>query len=479
MEVAGAELIEELSANLPRIGEAPFDSERKRMSTLHASGEEVLLFVKGAPETVIDRCSEVVTAGGAGPLEDELRAQFEKQVGDMANKGMRVLALARKLVDELPSNVESVEDGLTLVGLVGLRDPVRPAAAAAVREAQGAGIRLIMVTGDHPRTAATIAEEVGILRSGDGLVTGSDLRAEGMPSDPTSARVYARVDPDDKLALVQDLRAAGRVVAVTGDGVNDAPALRHADIGVAMGRSGTDAAREAADMVITDDNLSTIVTAVREGRGIYANIRKVVDYLVAANLSEILVVISCLLLFPGLGVPLLPIQLLWINLVTDGLPALALGVDPIDPAVMDRPPRPRSQRLLTRDRIVRLLGRAVVIAAASVISLVIVRYGWNEAWSRARAVMFTVLAISQLFYAFAVHIPDRIGSTRPVADLFANRWLLVGVGAGLTLQLAIVLLVPAHEVFGTTRLSAGEWGLVAVASLAPAMIIAALDRLRS
>ena len=231
-------------------------------------------------------------------------------------------------------------------------------------------------------------------------------------------------------------------------------------------------------MVITDDNLSTIVTAVREGRGIYDNIRKVVDYLVAANLSEIGVVVSCLLLFPELGVPLLPIQLLWINLLTDGLPALALGANPIDPAVMERPPRPRAQRLLTRARIVRLLGRALVIAAASVASLVVVRYGWNESWSHARAVMFTVLAVSQLFYAFAVHVSHRIRRTGPVAGLFSNRWLLFGVGASLILQFAIVVWNPAHVVFGTSWLSAGEWGLVAAASLAPAVVITAFDRLR-
>jgi len=244
LEAAGIDLVEDLSACLPRVGEAPFDSERKRMSTLHTSGRERLLFVKGAPETVIDRCSDVATPNGSPVvLQDELRTYLAEQAENMAAKGMRVLALALRRLNQLPHQIESAEDDLTLVGFVGLRDPVRAEAAAAVRDAQEAGIRLIMVTGDHPRTAATIAREIGILSSEAGLVTGSELRASGMPAAPAEVRVYARVDPDDKLALVESLRRQGRVVAVTGDGVNDAPALRRADIGVAMGRSGTDAAR--------------------------------------------------------------------------------------------------------------------------------------------------------------------------------------------------------------------------------------------
>lgn len=472
LELAGAGLVNELSARMPRLGEAPFDSERKRMSTLHRSEAQWILFVKGAPEAVIERCREGMTATGfAIGLENALQDRLYEQAYAMAEMGMRVLSLARRVLDDPPLDVESVENDLTFVGLVGLRDPVRPEAAVAVNEAQEAGIRLIMVTGDHPRTAATIAEEVGIWHAGDGLVTGSDLRAAGTPSDPAQACVYARVDPDHKLALVEQLRSAGRVVAVTGDGLNDAPALRRADIGVAMGRSGSDAAREAADMVITDDNLSTIITAVREGRGIYDNIRKVVDYLVAANLSEIAVVVSCLLLFPGLGVPLLPIQLLWINLLTDGLPAIALGVDQIDPAVMSRPPRPRSERLLSRNQIERLLGRGLVIAAAAITSLVVVRYGWNQPWPHARAEMFSVLAVSQLFYAFAVHLSNGTGPALTRRSIFANWWLLAGVGAGLVLQIAVVTVAPAHEVFGTSYLSSREWALVGLVSAIPAFAI--------
>lgn len=441
---------------LPRIADAPVDSERKRMSTVHADGAAPLLFVKGAPESVLVRCTAVLARNGSVVrLDDVTRDRLLRQAAEMAATGMRVLAVARRTLPELPRRVEDAEHDLTHLGLVGLRDPARPQARAAVHEAKRAGIDVVMVTGDHAATAASMAREVGILGPEGRVATGRDLHA--------GAQVYARVDPEDKLKLVEDLRKKGHVVAVTGDGVNDAPALRAADIGVAMGRSGTGAAREAADLVITDDDLSTVVTAVREGRGIYGNLTKVVDYLVGANLAEILVVLVCLLAFPGLGVPLLPIQLLWINLLTDGLPALALGVDPVPPSVMTRRPRPRSQRLLDRTRLYRLAGRAAVLASSALLALAIVRFGWDSSWPHARSVMFTVLATTQLFYAFAVRAPARVTS---------NRWLIGGVAGGLALQISIVVIPSAHGIFGTSALSAAEWTLVAVTALVPAAVIA-------
>jgi Ca2+-transporting ATPase len=284
--------------------------------------------------------------------------------------------------------------------------------------------------------------------------------------------VYARVDPEQKLALVEALQASGEVVAVTGDGVNDAPALRRADIGVAMGLGGSDVAREAADMVITDDNLATIVTAVREGRGIYDSIRKVIDYLVAGNLSEVMVVVGSLLAFPALGIPLLPLQLLWINLLTDGLPAIALGVDPVDRRLMSRPPRSPSTRLLSIRRL-RILGaRALLIAAAAVGGAALTRFWFGDSWEQARTVMFSVLVGGHLLYAFVARGPDPVNrvdggpARQPV-----NAWLAAAVGTGLALQILLLTWPPARLVFDTVALTPPSLVLAGVLAVAPAALM--------
>jgi P-type Ca2+ transporter type 2C len=456
---------------LPRVAEAPFESDRRCMSTLHESDDGWVIFTKGAPEELLDRCDRVATSSGdAAPLDETTRREIRAQIEALAVHGSRVIAFAERHLGQLPSNLVAAETDLTFIGAVGLADPVRPEAAEAVRRAKAAGVRLVMVTGDHPQTAVSIARQVDML--GDGtVVTGPSIEATGIPEDPLLSSVYARVGPHHKLALVQKLQDAGRVVAVTGDGVNDVPALRNAHIGVAMGGAGTDAAREAADLVIVDDNLSTIVSAIREGRGIYDNIRKVVEYLVAANLSEIIVVMSCLLLFPALGVPLLPIQLLWVNLITDGLPAIALGVDPIDPGIMARPPRRRLEHLMTGRRLTRLFGRGVLIALASIFALVISRYVWDQPWTHARAVMFLVLSMSQLFYVFVVSMPDGNvpGHARKQSR---NRWLVASVVAGLLLQI-VAFLPPLHDIFGTSWPSPREWVLASIAAAIPAAGMAA------
>jgi Ca2+-transporting ATPase len=477
LEAAGEETVGRLRSRYPRLAEVPFDSERKRMSTLHRTGGRFLLAVKGAPEAVIGRSRRALDAAGVEqPLNETGRVLLLERAQEMARTGMRILALGQRELSEVPGELEVAEEELTLVGLAALRDPTRPEAAGAVAQARSAGIGMLMVTGDHPGTALSIAEEVGIADGKGAVLTGRDLRARGLPEDPLAVPIYSRVDPGDKLALVEALQSRGHVVAVTGDGVNDAPALRRADVGVAMGRSGTGAAREAADIVITDDNLATIVAAVREGRGIYDNIRKVVEYLVAANLSEVAVVVGALVAFPALGVPLLPLQLLWINFVTDGLPAVALGVDPPEPALMRHPPRPAGMRLLDRRRMRRLLVRGLVLAAASLASLGIARYLWGEPWSHARGLMFTVLATSQLLYAFALRRPHGTGVRQETAfvaarRMLANPWLLVGVGAGIALQVLIVAWEPARELFGAAWLTAREWGLVAAAAAAPALVV--------
>jgi Ca2+-transporting ATPase len=400
-------------------------------------------------------------------LDERQRSAILGAAAEMAEQGMRVLALARRSLPKRPAQLEEAEQALTLLGLVALRDPVRAEAAPAVGAARAAGVRVVMVTGDHPGTASAIAGEIGLTAWDDAVLSGARLRESGFPEDPLAVTAYARVGPDQKLALVEAARERGAVVAVTGDGVNDAPALRQADIGVAMGRTGSDVAREAADLVVTDDNLATIVTAIREGRGIYDNIRKVVDYLVAGNLSEIIVVVTALALFPELGVPLLPLQLLWVNLLTDGLPAIALGVDPVDPGLMERRPRPRSERLLGRRKLLMLSARGVVMAAAALGSLGVTRFVWEEPWHHARAVMFTVLVVAHLLYAFVARLPSRR----------MNGWLIVAVFAGLALQALVVLWPAAHPVFRTASLSLGEWLLVIVGGIVPLFGMMAVDRL--
>jgi Ca2+-transporting ATPase len=481
LEAVGPHQVARLRAAWTRLAGLPFDAERRRMTVLVAGGAQRLLLVKGAPETVLARCTRRRSGPAVVPLSAPDRAGLLERTAVLARRGERVLALAwQPFAPQLPAgaDLEELDGDLELVGLVGLADPLRPTAPGAVAEAQAAGIRLLMVTGDHPGTAAAVAERAGLAPAGAPVLTGAELRAGGVPADPAAVPVYARVEPDQKRALVEALRAGGAVVAVTGDGVNDAPALRGADIGVALGVAGTEVAREAADMVVTDDDLATIVTAVREGRGIYDNIRKVVDYLVAGNLSEILVVVACLLAVPGLGIPLLPLQLLWINLLTDGLPALALGVYPPTPGLMRQPPRPPTARLLGRRRLRLLAGRGALIAAASVASLFIARDLFGEPLAHARAVMFTVLVVAHLLMAFVARGPDPLAATPArlgvAARLLGNRWLLLAVGAGIALQAATALWPPARDLFATAALSAREWALVAAAAVAPVLAMAAL-----
>jgi Ca2+-transporting ATPase len=466
LEAFGADDVDELRRTFPRVAAVPFDAERRRMTTLHRAADGLLLLVKGAPESVLPRCASHVAAGGEEvALSSGDRRDLDRVEDELAGRGMRLLALAGRSMVARPERLPDAEEGLVLFGVVALRDPVRSQAADAVAEARSAGIRIVMVTGDHGGTATAVAREVGLASAGDGVLTGTHLRRSGVPEDPVGVPVYARVDPDQKLALVEAARSGGDVVAVTGDGVNDAPALRRADIGVAMGRTGSDVAREAADLVVTDDNLATIVTAVREGRGIYDNIRKVVDYLVAGNLSEITVVVVALLLFPDLGVPLLPLQLLWVNLLTDGLPAVALGVDPVDPGLMRRPPRRREERLLRGPRLLLLSVRGLLIGASALASLAIVRFAWGQPWDEARAVMFTVLVTAHLLYALVARLPTTA----------FNPWLLAALGAGLALQVIVVVLPAARPVFHTTALHLGEWTLVAAGALAPIAVMAVIE----
>jgi Ca2+-transporting ATPase len=464
--VLDPDVIADVRRRWPRLASAPFEATRKRMSTVHRAPDGTpWLFVKGAPESVVERCASIRNDGSAVALDDLARGRISEVAASAAAGGQRVLAFAQRPLGSTPVDVDAEVRDLELIGLITMRDQMRSTAAQSVAAVKAAGVTLVMATGDHPGTATAIADDVDLSRTGV-AITGAELRSNGFASDPAATPVYARVDPDQKLALVETLQAQGRVVAMTGDGVNDAPALRRADIGIALGRRGSDVAREAADMVITDDDLATIVLAIREGRGIFDNIRKVVDYLVAGNLAEIIVVVTGLLAVPAMGVPLLPLQLLWINLITDGMPAVTLGTDPVDEALMRRPPRSPHLRLLAWNRLRGLILNAVVLATGPLVAMTTVRLALDLTWPQARTVLFTALVVAHMLYATVV----RRGS----GSVFRNPWLLAAVAGGVLAQVVIVLWSPAHAVFTTTTLDVSAWLITAAGGILPILVIRVL-----
>ena len=460
LRAVGAEEVGAIRSRARRLSSLPFDSATRRTVTVSKDGSTRIAVMKGAPEVVLGSSED---AWGA-PAFDRVAVLHEAEA--LAASGSRVLAFAIREGDDVdPDDVP--EDGFSFLGLVGLRDPVRAEAASAVAEAASAGIRVVMVTGDHAGTAESVGRAVGLLSTEGRVVDGNDPAGrDSIGAGDVS--VYARVLPTDKLDIVRAYQDRGAVVAVTGDGVNDAPALRQADIGVAMGRTGSDVAREAADMVITDDDLGTIVHAIGEGRRIYGNIRKVIDYLVAGNLSEVAVVIGALLIAPTVGVPLTPLQLLWINLLTDGLPAVALGTGRIDEPSASKV---EASSLLSWSRTRVLALRAAMIATTCLASLFVARFAFDTSWETARTVMFTVLVLSHLLYAFVV-VLDRPGERpAPLRSLLEARGVLVAVGLGIALQLLIVALPAAGDVFDTMSLSAGGWILCLVAGAIPPLVM--------
>jgi Ca2+-transporting ATPase len=437
-----------------RLDEVPFDSDRKRMSTVHAIDGLRRLLVKGAPDVILPLCSRHLAAEGeTAALDEAARGRAREAMDAMAEEALRVLAFAFKDLDGEATVSEGDEADLVLVGLVGMRDEARPEAADALRDAAGAGIRTIMVTGDNVHTAEAIARNLGMLDEGDECLTGTAL-AEVQESDLAARirriRVFARVWPEQKLVIVRALQGDGQVVAMTGDGVNDAPALQQADVGVAMGQAGTDVARSAADVVLTDDNFTTIVEAVRQGRVIFDNIRKFVTYLLACNLGEILAVLVPVLI--GLGTPLLPVQILLINLVTDGLPALALGMDPPEPDIMARPPRRTTEGILTPGLLGFIGFNAVFIGLALVLSFWLGLADGGEKVGRTMA--FVTLALSELVRAFSSRSFRRnVWQINPLTNLY----LLGACVASAAILLAAVLVPAAQSVCHTVDLTSGQW----------------------
>jgi len=453
-----------LRAEHPRLGEVPFSSERKRMSTVHAMDGQRRLLVKGAPDVLLPLCTARVEGEAAVPLDDAGRQRIQERMDAMAGEALRVLAFATK---DLPPDggdvTEADETDLVFVGLAGMRDALRSEAAPALQQAAQAGIRTLMVTGDNPATAEAIARDLGMIEPGDECLTGADLakvEEADLADRIRHIRVFARVWPEQKLKIVRALQAEGEVVAMTGDGVNDAPALQQADIGVAMGLTGTDVAKGAADIILTDDNFATIVRAVAEGRVIFDNIRKFIIYLLACNLGEVLAVLVPVLI--GLGTPLLPVQILLINLVTDGLPALALGVDCPEPDVMERRPRRSTEGILVPRLIVLILFNAGFIGLAVILSFHLgFRSGGIDV---ARTMAFITLGLAELVRAFSFRSTRRnVWQIDPRTNLYLVGACVLSAGV----LLAAALIPGARDVCRTAPLTAGQWALALVLCLIP------------
>jgi calcium-translocating P-type ATPase len=458
-----------------RIAEIPFTSDRKMMSTIerdHEHGGSVMVITKGAPDVLLQRCTRVRVGMDVVALDETLRAHALADVDGLSDAALRTLAVAYRPLEpqETWSAAQTLERDLIFVGTVGIIDPPREEAAVAIREAQRAGIRVIMITGDHPRTAKRIATELGIVDASSSVLSGIELDAldeAGLADAVRRTSVYARVAPKHKLRIVDALQADGHIVAMTGDGVNDAPALKSADIGVAMGITGTEVTKQAAKMILADDNFATIVEAVREGRGIFDNIRKFLRYLLSSNMGEVLTVFFGVVLAGVIGLagsggeavvlPLLATQILWINLITDSGPALAMGVDPQTDDVMARKPRRLSERVIDARMWAGVVGIGLVMAAMTLLALDAYLPGGLIEGSRdlanARTAAFTVLVFAQLFNCFNARSETRSA----LYGLFVNRWLWAAIALSLLLQVAVVNVGFLNVAFGTVPLTLEQW----------------------
>ena len=473
----------EQEAYFPRVVEFPFSSERKRMSVIVQDATQKLpgsspywMFVKGSPELILERCHAIQGGEQVFAITEEQRRQILEQNNQLAGKGLRVLGLATRAWAELPDHLsdEQAEQQLTWLGLVGMLDAPRPEVREAVLKCRHAGVRPIMITGDHPLTAQAIAEDLGIAAPGARVITSRDLENSSdteMEEIVRTVNVYARVSPEHKLRIVQILRKQHEVVAMTGDGVNDAPALKQADIGVAMGITGTDVSKEASDMILLDDNFATIVAAIEEGRVVYTNIRRFIRYILGSNIGEVLTIAAAPLI--GLGgtslVPLSPLQILWMNLVTDGVPALALAVEPGKPTVMQQAPKDPQESIFARGLGSYMVRQGIVLAVVS-ISLMVWGYGYTadhtegglspERW---KTMVFTTLCLAQMGHALAIR-----SATRLTIEMnpFSNPFLLIAVIVTSFLQLLLIYVEPLRAFFGTNYLTLTEvWVCVGFSAL--------------
>ncbi|MEP0757161.1 cation-translocating P-type ATPase [Trichocoleus sp. DQ-A2] len=465
---------EPLSRQMRRVAEFPFSSERKRMSAICEAGAWIqntpfssshLMFTKGSPELILERCTQIQVGDQSEVLRDEQRTQILEQNNQMASKGLRVLGFAYKPLESVPpeGSEETNEQELVWLGLVGMQDAPRPEVRDAVAKCKAAGIRAMMITGDHQLTAQAIAQDLGIAQEGDRVLTGQQLQKfspEELDQVVDEVSIYARVAPEHKLRIVQALQRRGRFVAMTGDGVNDAPALKQADIGIAMGITGTDVSKEASDMVLLDDNFATIVAATEEGRTVYSNIRRFIKYILGSNIGEVLTIAAAPLLGLG-GVPLSPLQILWMNLVTDGLPALALAVEPAEPDVMRRPPMNPRESIFAQGLGSYMVRIGIVFA---IISIALMAWAYNythapgypgnpDVW---KTMVFTTLCLAQMGHALAVRSNSQLTIEM---NPFTNLYLWGAVVVTTALQLMLVYVPPLRSFFGTHYLTLTELGI--------------------
>jgi Ca2+-transporting ATPase len=461
-----AGLSEELAGKV--VHENPFDAQRKLMSVIVTTGDEHnTMYAKGAPEVILDRCNCEQINGAIRSLDPPSRERIRTLSAAMAAQALRVLALAYKPTYTQAADEE--ESDLTFLGLVGMRDPPREEAREAVRRCYLAGIRPVLITGDHPATGLAIARELGIARPDDGVVTGIELDRLSdaqLRQRVDQIRVFARVTAEHKLRVVTALKAHHHVVAMTGDGINDAAAVKTADIGIAMGLTGTDVTKEAADMVLVDDNFASIVNAVEEGRAIFDNIQKFVHYLLSTNAGEVLLLFFAAV--AGWPLPLTAIQILWINLVTDGLPALALGMEPPEPDVMRRSPRPADKPVISRKHAALILLHGLLIALAGLTVFFLVSRESTASIDNVRTATFCTVAFAQLFFAIGCRSPRR---TMPELGLFSNPYLLAAMLFSVVLQILTVTLPGFRRIFGVDELPTWDWGMIFLISLAPVTLI--------
>ncbi len=478
------------NSKLPRVGEFPFSSERKRMSVICQveqintgstlrdvdpaisnllTSESYLMFTKGSPELILQRCTQIYTGKSAVELTQEQREKVLAENDRMAGQGLRVLGFAYKPLIEKPpeGSDEQYEQGLVWLGLVGMLDAPRPEVRASVKECREAGIRPVMITGDHQLTARAIATDLGIANSDDKVLTGQELQRMSdaeLEQNVDSVNIYARVSPEHKLRIVQALQRRHQFVAMTGDGVNDAPALKQADIGIAMGITGTDVSKEASDMVLLDDNFATIVAATREGRVVYTNIRRFIKYILGSNIGEVIAIAASTILLPTAGVPLIPLQILWMNLVTDGLPALALAVEPAEPDVMKRPPFNPRESIFARGLGFYMIRIGIIFA---ILTIILMRWAYYHTHGevpdpngldpeRWKTMVFTTLCIAQMGHAIAIRSNNQLTIE---INPFSNPYLLAAVVLTTILQLMLIYVPPLRAFFGTHILSLSELGV--------------------
>ncbi|MEW6555615.1 MAG: cation-translocating P-type ATPase [Actinomycetota bacterium] len=478
---------------MPRVEEVPFESERKMMSTVNevpggGAGPDLfpfvsapyLLLTKGAPEAVLNHCSHVLTPAGVQDMGSGSRVNHAAEAEGMAERALRTMAFACRPLEEVPTDLtpHELERDLIYLGMAGLMDPPRPEVFGALEKCRRANIQVVMITGDHAATARAIAQQLSILGPDSEMITGSELTHisdEELERRVERIAVYARVSPADKVKIVRAWKQTGKTVAMTGDGVNDAPALKNADIGVAMGIAGTDVSKEASDMVLADDNFATIVNAVEEGRIIYDNLKKFIYFLLSCNMSEVSTMFLGMLFVSV--TPLRAVQVLWMNLVTDGFPAMALGVDTAAPDIMVRPPRDPSEGILSARKQLMVLWQGLLLSLGSLTAFFISYYalypGGGEAnIAKVQTVAFTTLVLAQLLHAFNSR-SERL--TLMEMKLFDNKALLAALGGSLALHLLVILAPPLMDVFGTAYIDAMGWGLILACTVLPVVLI---DRMK-